>query len=158
MAYKSEEIESIFESILIKISCGKPVGKILKEKDTPSLMTFYTWLKDPEKSERYAHACEIRAELLFEKMQRIAATPVIGETVTTGTNSKGDIHEVKKEDMLGHRRLQVETLKWVIGKMAPKKFGDTSKHEVINRNFNVDAGTLSPETVKMINDNLESKY
>jgi hypothetical protein len=31
--------------------------------------------------------------------------------------------------MIEHRRLQIDARKWLIGKMAPKKYGDKQTHE-----------------------------
>ena len=31
--------------------------------------------------------------------------------------------------MIEHRRLQIETRKWMLGRMAPKKYGDVQVHK-----------------------------
>jgi hypothetical protein len=37
------------------------------------------------------------------------------------------VFEERRGDMLGHRRLQVDTRKWYLSKVLPKKFGDKSE-------------------------------
>ncbi|MDQ1855746.1 hypothetical protein [Chryseobacterium sp. WLY505] len=129
MAYTEERKEKIFNKIInLIVDEGKPVRQILKEKWAPSTSTFFDWLEEDEKkAKRYARACEIRADILFEEMHEIAFTPEIGETVEMnqkgGKNGKKEMRKIQG-DMLGHRRLKVDTLKWQISKLNPKKYGD----------------------------------
>lgn len=128
MAYKKSEITQIFNRIIEEIvNEGKYIRDILKEDWSPSTQTFFIWLDDEKKSKQYARACEIRAEILMEQMIHIAFTPEEGETVEMSQKGEGkkSVKEMKKTkgDMLGHRKLKVDTLKWVIAKSAPKKYG-----------------------------------
>jgi hypothetical protein len=54
----------------------------------------------------------------------ISDTQVEGERVV----SKATGEEVTTEDMLGHRKLQVDSRKWLLSKLAPKKYGDKLQH------------------------------
>lgn len=83
--------------------------------------TFYKWLERSQAlRHRYARAKERQAAfLVFEAMQ-IADTPRSGKK--TKTDEKGI--EVTEGDMIEHRRLQVDTRKWLAGKLDPKKWGD----------------------------------
>ncbi len=65
--------------------------------------------------------------------------------------------EIKKEDMLGHRKLRIDTRKWLMAKMKPKKYGDkidmTSNGESLTVQLTPNIGYvpnekkgLSPET------------
>jgi hypothetical protein len=118
MAYKKEEIEKIFNSICIKIENGKPLRQILKEKNMPSSKTFFEWIdKDEEKIKRYARACEERADAIFEDMIEIA------------DNQEGDVLQVGDKEIVNHNqinraKLRVDTRKWILSKMNPKKYGD----------------------------------
>ena len=58
---------------------------------------------------------------LAEEMLAIADTPVLG--VKIKTNEKGETETVEG-DMIEHRRLQVDSRKWMLSKMLPKKYGD----------------------------------
>jgi len=83
--------------------------------------TFYQLLQDDEeKVKQYARATEIRADKMADEMLNIADTTVEG--IKTKTTDKGI--EVISGDMVEHRRLQVETRKWLLAKMNPKKYGD----------------------------------
>lgn len=62
--------------------------------------------------------------MLAEDIQEIADNPHEGITTTTIMGPNGVEEKITKEDMLGHRQLQVATRKWLLSKMLPKVFGD----------------------------------
>ena len=47
--------------------------------------------------------------------------------------------------MIDHRRLQIDTRKWLIGKMAPKKYGDKQQLE----HSGADGGPVTLEALIM---------
>ncbi len=73
-------------------------------------------------AQNYARARRYWAESEFERMMEIADTPQLGEK--TKTTDKGV--EVITGDMTDHRRLQVDTRKWALARMFPKKYGDAT--------------------------------
>lgn len=123
MAYKPNEIETIFNTICSKIAEeGKPVRKILKEDGMPSFETFYRWLNDDdEKSKQYTCACEARADMIFDDILYIA-DDVSKDTQTVDIDGI-ELQTLNKEN-IQRARLRVEARKWVVSKMNPKKFGD----------------------------------
>lgn len=122
MAYSEKQIETIFNEIIEKISNGESLTSILKNDNMPCFTTFYKWIEDnKENLERYARACEVRSDIIFDEMIQISDTPVEG--VMIETDDSGRTKE-KKGDMLGHRRLQIDTRKWILSKMNPKKYGE----------------------------------
>lgn len=119
MAYKEQEIESIFQSILNEIEQGKALRNILKEEGMPSTQTFYKWIEDNEdKSKRYARACELRAEQLFEDIIDIA-----DDTSGDITYNK-DGEEVLNSEFVQRSRVRIDARKWILSKLNPKKYGD----------------------------------
>lgn len=153
MAYTPEEIESVFESICVEIENGSSLIAILRREGTPSTKTFYEWMDaDTEKIKRYARACERRQEALFEEIHVIADTTVEGVTITT--DDKGKTTETKG-DMLGHRRLQIDARKWMLGKMNPKKYGDKVVNENHNVNHNIE---VTKEDLKQLGGELDNEY
>ena len=77
-------------------------------------------LTHPELREMYARAKEDQLQILADEIQPIADTPQMGEIITI----KGDEREVKMCDMLEHRKLRIESRKWLLAKLCPKKYGD----------------------------------
>ena len=119
MAYKEQEIESIFQLILNEIEQGKALRNILKEEGMPSTQTFYKWIEDNEdKSKRYARACELRAEQLFEDILDIADDSSGDITY----NKDGD--EILNTEFVQRSRVRIDARKWILSKLNPKKYGD----------------------------------
>lgn len=100
---------------------GKSLRAACKELElNPS--TILLWTKaNPEFSEQYARAREIGYLLRADEMVTIADTPMIG--VETKIKPDGT-RETTEGDMLGHRKLQIDTRKWMLSKMLPKIYGD----------------------------------
>lgn len=92
-----------------------------EDADMPTARTVHRWLVEHEIfCQSYLRAKERQADLLFDQALHIADTPVEGEIVT----DDGEKVTIKREDMLGHRKLQVETRLRMAGKLHPKKYGD----------------------------------
>jgi hypothetical protein len=77
-------------------------------------------LSHSELRELYARAKEEQLQILADEIQQIADEPQPGEVVTL----KGEEREVKISDMLDHRKLRIDSRKWLLSKLAPKKYGD----------------------------------
>ena len=148
MAYSVEEIEEVFTRICEQIETGRSLRSILKEDENmPSSSTFFIWLKeDSLKSKRYELATDLRTDILFDEIIDIAYNTEEG--TTTKENAKGEI-ETTTGDMLGHRRLKIDALKWSLSKLNPKKYGDKiqTEHsgEVTTNIISLGNGT-APET------------
>lgn len=85
--------------------------------DFPGLMALIRWRNEFDGfDEKFQRAKEMQADLMAEETIDIADTPQEGITTT----EKETFVETKTEDMLGHRRLQVDTRKWFASKMNPK--------------------------------------
>lgn len=122
MAYDKDKIEIVFTKICEEIEKGRSLRSILKEDDNmPSSSTFFIWLKeDTLKSKRYELATDLRTDILFDEIIEIAYN--IEEGTTTKETERGI--EITTGDMLGHRRLKIDALKWSLSKLNPKKYGD----------------------------------
>ena len=71
-------------------------------------------------AERFAHARELGEDAIAQECLTIADTPMIGiEEETSDTGKK-----IKKSDMLGHRKLRIETRMKLLAVWNPKKWGD----------------------------------
>ena len=83
---------------------GKSLHKISKIKGMPTTTTIMKWLGDnPAFAAQYTRAKEEQADTIFDQMLDIADDKTL------------DAHD---------RRVRVDTRKWVLGKMKPKKYGD----------------------------------
>ncbi len=115
--------QSKADEVCERLSGGESLVNICKDEAMPPQTIVFQWLsKQPEFAQNYARARQFWAESEFEKMMEIADTPQLGEK--TKTTDKGT--EVITGDMTDHRRLQVDTRKWALARMFPKKYGDAT--------------------------------
>lgn len=113
--------QELADRICEQLAMGRSIRSICKEEDMPAVSTFFKWLREyKEFSKQYARAKQESADAMAEEILYIADTTEEGETVT----EKPDGVEVKRGDMLGHRKLRIDTRKWLMAKMKPKKYGD----------------------------------
>lgn len=105
-----------------RIANGESLRLICDDDDMPDKATVFRWLKaEQDFCDQYARAREAQADTLFDEILHISNTPVVGEK--TKTDKDGNV-ETSTGDMIEHRRLQIETRKWMAGKLKPKKYGE----------------------------------
>jgi hypothetical protein len=111
------------EEICRRLADGESLNHICKSKGYPAESTVRYWVLDDVDgfAAKYARARAVGYERLAEDILRIADTPMIG--IKTKINEKGEA-EITEGDMIEHRRLQVDSRKWMLAKMLPKKYGD----------------------------------
>lgn len=155
--YSTEEKDIIKARILEEIQKKRSLHDILENDilgEFPSTPTVYGWLNENHKDyddqffKDYERARDIRADKIFEEMLVIADTPKTG-TITKLGGANG--MEVTETDMIQHRRLQVETRKWILGRMKPKKYGDKIETTITGGDKpvqTVDYSKLSPEVLE----------
>lgn len=110
----------MFDEIMRLLELGDSLSDILKQNDSyPSRQTFYTYLKDDKiRIDKYARATKIRADYLFDQILEIADKQDKDIEI-----SKEGI-EVINHNLVNRNRLQIDSRKWVLSKMNPKKYGD----------------------------------
>ena len=87
----------------------------------PAWTAIYAWAAiDKALSERIAQAREQGYDAIAEDLLAIADTPLMGETETSSANGL----TITRQDMLGHRKLQIETRLKLLAKWDPKRFGE----------------------------------
>jgi hypothetical protein len=138
--------QEIADYICEQLAGGRSLISICKDEGMPNIATVLRWIpKFPGFRDDYARAREMWAEFEFENMMRIADTPRIG----TRTKENDDGTETVTEDMLGHRSLQVSTRKWVLERMAPKKYGVLIKNEISNPDGSLSSMTPEQKAAKL---------
>lgn len=123
-------------AICERLAAGESLRGICEDAGMPSDTSVRRWaLADVDGfSSRYTQAREIGYDSLAEEAIRIADTPLRG----TKTEVSEDGIKVTHDDMLGHRKLQVDTRKWFLSKLAPKKYGDRQE---VHHSGSVDLAT-----------------
>lgn len=93
---------------------------ICRDEHMPAWRTVYDWrTAHSEFSARFAQAREVGYDMIAEEALEIADTPEEG----VRTEETDDGYKTVREDMLGHRRLRVETRLKLLAKWSPK-YGD----------------------------------
>jgi len=92
-------------AICLRLS-SESLRSICRDEEMPARKTVHLWLLEESKKEflhQYNIACNTRAEELFDSLEEIA------------DNTKGDVQR---------DRLRIDTKKWYLSKVMPKKYGD----------------------------------
>ena len=110
------------DTICERLAGGLSLRAICRNKAMPAKSTVFKWLAENSTfSDQYARAREAQADVFIDDIVDIADTPKIG---TKRKLMPGGKVELSTGDMIEHRRLQIETRKWVAARMRPKKYGD----------------------------------
>lgn len=125
------------DDLLEHIANGGSVREFCRQPGRPKKSTVYQWgIKDEEFYGRFRRARTFGAADKFEEAMEIARTPMVGEVVTIeeadgkdGDESPPTKRTVRREDMLGHRKLLVETLMKQAACYDPANFGTKQQVE-----------------------------
>lgn len=126
MGRRSTYTPELHAEICERLSQGEPLADICRDEHMPAVRTVSLWKATHESfAADFARAREEGFDELGAQCLRIANTPVLGETET----SKEWGTEVKKADMIEHRKLQIETRLKLLAKWDPKRYGDKQQVE-----------------------------
>jgi hypothetical protein len=111
--------QEVASNICDRIMEGEMLTKICAEEGMPSRITFYGWMANrPEFKDAYARARLAWADWWAERVLAISL------------DSSGDIFvDEAGKAVIDHAnvqraRLQADTIKWLVGKYAPRTYGD----------------------------------
>jgi hypothetical protein len=103
------------------IANGKTLRAYCRRKGKPNWVTIYRWKEqDEEFAKRLAEARDLGEDAIAQECLAIADTPMFGKRVKEGRDGT----EITREDMLGHRKLQIWTRLQLLAKWNPTKYGD----------------------------------
>ena len=127
-----EKKQSTVQFILTELSTGKSLRQILDNNDElPARKTFYEWLaNDKELSNHYANTCELRADIIFDEMIDIADD-------TSNDTIYSESGEKVNSEWINRSRLRIDTRKWILSKMNPKKYGDKTDITTNGKDVNI---------------------
>ena len=120
----SDYTQELADEICQRLASGASMRTVCADDAMPCMTTVFKWLREkPEFTQQYTRAKEESADAMFEEMMDIA---------DDGTNDWMEAH-TKEGEALGWRengealqrsRLRVDTRKWALSKLKPKKYGD----------------------------------
>lgn len=128
--------EKIIQHVLAELSSGMPISRTLGDDREDWLCcqrTFWNWYyeadaEDPDGLvQKVARARHCGIEAKMDEAMRVAETPMIGEVKVDKMVNVGGVArpftEVRHEDMLGHRKLVVDTIHKQAQMLKPKTYG-----------------------------------
>jgi len=131
--------EEMGNLICDKLTEGVSLRKLCKSKDFPNASTVYVWLdRFPSFAEQYARAREAATEDMLEDILEIADDPTI---------------EVQD------KRVRIDTRKWAMGKLKPKKYGEKQTVDVGNKDgeaLKVESQPVDPLVISALTEALLS--
>ena len=123
------------KAILIcsRMAEGESLRSICRDESMPALSTVFLWVaKHSEFSEQYKLAMASRADAMFEDMIEIA---------DDGRNDyivNGEGEERFNTEHVQRSRLRLDTRKWMLSKMLPKKYGEKITDEIIGNDNEIE--------------------
>jgi hypothetical protein len=108
-----------------RLSTGETMRQICRDEHMPHWTQVYEWLaRDDSLSLRVARAREAGYDSLAEEALEISNTPRLGQKKVFSSGDDEDSMTVTEEDMLGHRKLQIETRLKLLACWNPAKYGN----------------------------------
>lgn len=125
----SDYNSDVTSAICVRLGLGESLREICRDEAMPDKSTVMRWLATHQEfRDQYASAREAQADYYAEEIIEIS---------DDGTNdwmerkrSDGSAEEVENKEVLNRSRLRVDTRKWLMARMAPKKYGDKITQEV----------------------------
>jgi hypothetical protein len=115
---------ALADKICERVSNGESLLQICVDESMPARSTIHRWLiesnadgtpKHPNFRDNYARATELRADVAFDEINKIAdETPALIKSTA----------EKKSSAMAQAQRLRVDSRKWTAARMFPKKYSE----------------------------------
>lgn len=92
-----------------RMADGESLRAICRDEGMPGLSTVMRWAdEDPVFREQYARAMSLRADAKFEELDDVSEDAVLSDSAVR----------------IAGLRLKADNIKWQLGKMSPKKYGE----------------------------------
>lgn len=115
--------QQLANEICAQLAKGRSLRHICLSEDMPDAATVHMWVLTDREGfhKQYARAREIQAEVMFDEILEISddgsndyMTKIVGNQE----------YETENKEVTNRSRLRVDSRKWYLSKVLPKKFGD----------------------------------
>lgn len=121
--------QEVADSICERIANGISLREICRAKDMPDKSNFLRWMEGNDAlRDQYARAMADRADHWAEEILEIADDGT-NDWMERQRETKG-VRTVENAEAINRSRLRVDSRKWLMSKLAPKKYGDKIDHNV----------------------------
>jgi ribosomal protein S25 len=120
--------KELAQKICIRIATGESVLQICRDDTMPEARTVYLWLLNlqvedkKEFREMYEQAREIQSEVMHDELTEIADDGQ-NDWMEIETQ-RGRLITVPDHEHVNRSRLRVDTRKWILARMNPRKYGE----------------------------------
>ena len=127
----SEFSQDVADAICDRLIGGESLRTICRDEDMPAASTVFKWLHQNEQfAEQYARARVSQMEAMAEDILEIADD---GTNDWMATNKGDQEGWIQNGEPLQRSRLRVDARKWLMSKMAPKRWGDKTEVEHVGK-------------------------
>jgi hypothetical protein len=132
MGRPSTFTQELGDLICERLADGESLRAICSADDMPHRATVFRWLADEDNKtfrDQYTHAREEQAETLLDEIVEIADDSRHDTIPKVGRDGE-EYGEQPNSEWIARSRLRVDARKWVVSKLAPKKYGEriTAEH------------------------------
>jgi hypothetical protein len=115
--------EPVREIVLRRIAEGESLRSIAKDEGMPAPSTVCLWAAaDPTFAEQYARAREAQMDRYAEEILEISDDST--NDYMEKQNKDGSTYGAFNGEHIQRSRLRVDSRKWLMSKLAPKKYGE----------------------------------
>ena len=125
MGRPSKYTADLASTICARMADGRSLRDVCRDEDIPDVSTVIRWLADDEKTAfraQYTRAREAMADAMADEMLEISDDS--RNDWVERENKDGSTYIALDGDHVQRSRLRVDTRKWLLSKIAPKKYGD----------------------------------
>lgn len=120
--------QDLLNDICDWMKLGNSIRKFPFSEHGKTDRSFYRWLEScatEEQRQQYARGIEERADAIFEECIEIADNSTDDVIFLTADDKDGEGGKPAiKHSAIARARLMVDTRKWMLGKLQPKKYGE----------------------------------
>ncbi|MBR1145086.1 hypothetical protein [Bradyrhizobium sp. AUGA SZCCT0431] len=128
-----EFIQDIFDEICDRMAGGQGLRKICDDPDMPSRQTFLRWIeKDTGRQNKYQQAREALMDWYAEEILEIA-----WDSSKDTIPAEGKRPARCDNEWVNRSRLKVDTLKFLMAKLHPKRYGDKPPEQEAERDLKI---------------------
>jgi len=145
--------DELFDEICERMVNGESVRSICQDDHMPAISTLMKILRtNPNRTSQYALAMQMRADAMFEEVLNIADD---GSNDFMLKNADDPTSFALNGEHVQRSRLRVDTRKWALGRMNPKKYGEKTfiggvDDAPIKVQNTIDVSRLSLEELEML--------
>lgn len=137
--------QELADRICERLAQGESLRSVCRDDDMPAISSIFKWMREHEEfSKHYARAKEESADAMAEDILEIADNEVEQPLIVDGIPFQvdGKLVMVKDNVSVQHAKLRVDTRKWLMAKMKPKRYGE----KVTNEHTGANGGAIETVT------------